>query len=234
MSTSTGIILLPITAIPRSDGSYLRVVNHWKCQGTCSDLSTGARLLQQVAAFLSSGPDLNKSSSACACACAATKQRFSKCSKRVQTHSKRAANTQQARSNRHSMKHVCYIEIHTHRYASAHLYVWSKKTQSQIYRYAMLLLHYPSKMHMCMYLHVCQLNVHYINAHMHFIQFLNFLWANIHTDTVKCMQIQACAYHIYIVHIRYALFCILCRCVCICMSLTRKEGNLRRGKVENC
>ncbi len=62
MTTSTGIILLPIATVPSSDGSYLWLwlVNHCQCQGTFSDLSTGARLLQPAAAILSSGPDPNK------------------------------------------------------------------------------------------------------------------------------------------------------------------------------
>jgi hypothetical protein len=75
-------------------------------------------------------------------------------------------------------------------------------------------MHGLEAMHVCMYLHVCQLDVHDIHADVHLIQ---LLWARIHTGTVKCRQIQEDAYHIYnvlhYVHVQYAFSCILCTCV---------------------
>ena len=131
---------------------------------------------------------------------------------------------------------ACIHDKNTYTYAlplsNAYVYVCTAKysqIQSDTYRYELL-----SKMYMCMYswqtyIHICiafrqcicvcicmyaGMYVYDIHAHMHLIQ---LQWARIHADTVKYMQIQVCAYPMYNVHIRYALSCILCIWVCICV-----------------
>ena len=91
---------------------------------------------------------------------------------------------------------------------SAYVHVFRTKIQSDTCRYEL-----PLRVHICMYLHVCGLNISDIQTHMHRIQSIG------KRDTGTYKRIQQCAYVICTVYIGYALDCIVCICECISVCI---------------
>ena len=91
---------------------------------------------------------------------------------------------------------------------SAYVHVFRTKIQSDTCRYEL-----PLRVHICMYLHVCGLNISDIQTHMHRIQSIG------KRDTGTYKRIQQCAYVICTVYIGYALDCIVCICACISVCI---------------
>ena len=91
---------------------------------------------------------------------------------------------------------------------SAYVHVFHTKIQSDACRYELL-----PRVHICMYLHVCGLNISDIQTHMHRIQSIG------KRDTGTYKRIQQCAYDICTVYIGYALDCIMCICACISVCI---------------
>jgi hypothetical protein len=98
--------------------------------------------------------------------------------------------------------------VHVLRNRNAYLNVFRIKIQTDTYRYEL-----PLRVHNCMYLHVCGLNISDIQTHMHRIQSIGM------RDTGTYRRIQQCAYVICTVYIGYALDCIVCICACISVCI---------------